>query len=274
MKLTYNVMVVIFCALLFSFTFSQSSREIHKSIPLRADGCLVIDTYKGSITITTYEKPQVEVDVKIESDDSESWNDGEDVKDTEIQFEGEGNEITIHTDYENVKNHRHHHSDFWDWITDTFESSSSLPLVHYTIKMPRTAELKIKDYKSRTRIEDLQSDIRLNTYKGEVDIDNLAGGIELETYKGTVRVSFSKIKSDCRFETYKGNVTVVIPKDNGFKLQTDFERRVDFATDFNADKQEHGNKHRRYYDYSGSINGGGPMLEFKSEKGDLRLESK
>jgi hypothetical protein len=272
MKLSYFIFVLILCAFIFSSALSQSSREIHKIMPLNSDGRLVIDTYKGSITITTHEKPEVEVNVKIESDDSDSRDADKDVEDTEIQIEDEGNEITLHTDYEKVK-HNNHHTDFWDWITDHFESSYSLPLVHYTIKMPRIAELKIKDYKSRTRIEDLKSDITFNTYKGEAEIDNLFGGVDLETYKGTVRVSFAKIKNDSRFETYKGNITVVVPRDNGFKLQTVFERRVDFSTDFDVDTVERDRKHH-HYDYRGNINGGGPTLELKSEKGDIRLKAK
>jgi hypothetical protein len=272
MKLSYLFLVFILCVFIFISASSQSSREIHKIIPLKSDGHLMIDTYKGSITITTHEKPQVEVDVRIESDDSDSHDPAEDVAETEIQIDGEGSEVTLHTDYEKVKHH-HHSSDFWDWITDTFESSYSLPLVHYTIKMPSTVQLSIKDYKSRTRVTDLKSDITFNTYKGEVDIDNLSGGIELETYKGTVRVSFDKIKNDSRFETYKGNITVDVPKDNGFELRTDFERRVDFTSDFDVDEIERGRKHH-HYDYSGSMNGGGPTLELKSGKGDIRLRAK
>jgi hypothetical protein len=187
MKLSYFFSVLILCVFIFSSALSQASREIHKIIPLKPDGRLIIDTYKGSITITTHEKPQVEVDVKIESDDSDSRDAEKDVEDTEIQIDGGESEVTLHTNYKEVE---HHHTGFWDWIADSFETSNSLPLVHYTIKMPRTAELRIKDYKSRTRIEDLKSDLRFNTYKGEAEIDNLLGGIDLETYKGTVRVSF------------------------------------------------------------------------------------
>ncbi len=270
MRLSYYFSVLLLCVCISSAS-SQASREIHKILPLKSDGYLVIDTYKGSITITTHEKQQVEVDVKIESDDSDSRDSEMDVEDTEIQIEGGENEVTLHTNYKNVE--RHHHADFWDWIGSSFESSNSLPLVHYTIKMPRTAQLKIKDYKSRTRIEDLKSDLRFNTYKGEAEIENVFGGIYLETYKGTVRVSFSKIKNDSRFKTYKGAITIAIPKDNGFNLQTDFEKRVDFTTDFDVQAIARDKKHHQY-DYRGNVNGGGPTLELISDKGDIRLKEK
>jgi hypothetical protein len=254
-----------------SAALSQSSREINKIIPLKSDGRLIVDTYKGSITITTHDKPQVEVNVKIESDDSDSWDAARDVENTEIEINGREDEVTLRTDYKKVKHQ--HHKDFWDWIADPFESSYSLPLVHYTIKMPLTAGLRIKDYKSRTRIDDIKSELRFNTYKGEVEIDNLFGGIDLETYKGKVRVSFAKINNDSRFETYKGNITIEVPRGDGFELRTDFEKRVDFSTDFDVIAIERGRKHRSH-DYRGKINGGGPTLELESVKGGVRLKTK
>jgi len=270
MKLSYFSLFILFCTA-FSAAISQPSREFNKTVSLKPDGKVVIDTYKGSITISVHEKPQVEVNVKIEADDSDSWNSAEDVDDTEIRIDGSEDEVIISTDYKKVK-HRNN-KDFWDWITDPFESSYSLPLVHYTIRIPAAAGLRIKDYKSRTRISDIKSELKLNTYKGDVYIDNLFGGIDLETYKGEVRVSFAKIKNDSRFETYKGNITIEIPRGNGFELRTDFERRVDFNTDFDVMTIENGRKHR-IHNYRGKINGGGPDLEIESVKGDVRLKAR
>ena len=53
--------ITIFLAVFVLTALSQSSREINKIIPLKLDGHLLIDTYKGTITVTTYDKPQVEV---------------------------------------------------------------------------------------------------------------------------------------------------------------------------------------------------------------------
>jgi hypothetical protein len=270
MKLSYFSLILLLCATI-SVVLSQPSREINKTLPLKSSGRVAIDTYKGSITITTHNKPQVEVNVKIEPDDSDSWNGGQDVDDTEIRIDGGEDEVTIYTDYKKVK--RHHHKDFWDWFADPFESSYSLPFVHYTIKMPSTAGLRIKDYKSRTRIENIRTELKFSTYKGIVDIDNLFGGIDLETYKGEVRVSFSKINNDSRFETYKGSITVEIPRGDGFELRTDFERRVDFTSDFDVTDIERGRKHRSH-DYRGKNNSGGPTLELESEKGEFRLKAR
>ena len=266
-----SLFISVLLAIFVSTALSQSPREINRTIPLKLDGHLVIDTYKGSISVATHDKPQVEVYVKIESDEVDSRDAERDVADTEIEFHSTDQEVRIHTNYRNIERHNHH--DFWDWITDPWEQSSSLPLVHYTIKMPRNAELKIKDYKSDSHIEGLKSYLTLNTYKGNVEVFDLDGGIDLETYKGDVRTSFTQLKNDSRFETYKGKIAVNVPKQTGFELQTDFGRRVEFSSDFDVVTHERNRKHHQY-DYSGKFNGGGPRIELNSEKGDIRLRSK
>jgi hypothetical protein len=262
--------IAIFLSIFISTAISQSSREIIKSFPLSMDGHLVLDTYKGSITVTTHDKPQVEINVKIESDDSDARDAARDVEDTEIDLYSSPKEVTIHTNYKKVE--RNNHFDFFDWLSDPRSTSNSLPLVHYTIKMPRTAELRVKDYKSDSHIEGLTSYLTFNTYKGTVDIAHLSGGIDLETYKGDVRASLASLKSDSYFKSYKGTIAVSVPKRNGFELRTDFEKRVQFSTDFDVETHDRDRKHRRF-DYTGKINGGGPTLNFNSSKGDIRLRA-
>ncbi len=268
MRRFYFPLILLFAFL--SIASSQSSREFTKTVPLPTDGVLTIDTYKGSITIATHDKAEVEIGVRIVPDEDDSRQAEQDVQDTEIDIRDRADEVTIHTDYSKLE--RNHHNDFWDWMFSFGDSWSSLPLVHYTITMPRTAKLEIKDYKSETRIDGIKSTIQLNTYKGTVEITNLDGGIELETYKGRVRVAIDDLKNDSRFQTYKGDITVRVPKKSGFDLKTEFGRRVDFDSEFSFDSREHGDR-RRHQSYQDKVNGGGPSLEFESEKGNIRLES-
>jgi len=252
------------CVIAIPFVFSQETREIEKSVALKADGRLVIDTYKGTVTITTWDKAEVEIHARIESDD-QFWDDrsGDDVRDTEVRISGSGNEVRIKSDYDRLRNHR-------DGFFGIFETGGSMPFVHYTIKMPKTAELRIKDYKSKTSISDLRADVEINTYKGEVEITNLTGSVDLETYKGEVDVRFSKLAKGSRFETYKGNISIMLPKQTGFDLESDFGRKTDFDSDFNVSKR-YRDKKKREADYYGSVNGGGPRLQLKSEKGSFRI---
>ncbi|HLX13087.1 MAG TPA: DUF4097 family beta strand repeat-containing protein [Bacteroidota bacterium] len=248
-----------------SFALSQASREIKKTVDLNKDGELAIDTYKGSITIATWDKPQVEITARIEAD-PDMWGHRSDdaVKETDVRIEGSGTEVRIKTDYDEIKNH----SSFFGLFGD---DSGNLPSVHYTITMPATARLDIKDYKSKSRIADVKGSIEFNTYKGEVDFTNIAGAIDLETYKGDVTIEYAKFSGENRFKTEKGHLRVHMPSDASFDLDADLGRRADFSSEFETGFQR---RHRESSMYHTTINGGGPSLHVETEKGDIRLLKK
>ncbi len=266
MKFTGLVVQTILCALLFSTAsvLAQEMREVKKTVELNKTGEVTIDTYKGSITIETWDKPQVEIYAKIEPD---GWDrhDREKVRDTEIRIHDSPEHVSIETDYDALKSHS-------SWFFGLFgDDEGSLPFVHYTITMPSTARLHIKDYKSESKISDLNASMEMNTYKGKVSIRNFEGSIDLETYKGEIRTDFAKLTGDSRFETYKGSIDITLPKGAGFEFAGDIGRRADFNSDFDLSVK---GRHRSAERYSGPVNGGGPLLRVNTEKGVVRLKEK
>jgi hypothetical protein len=255
-------------AIIVTNVLAQDSREVTKTVALNAKGEVVIDTYKGSITITTWDKPQVEIHARIEADDEfDTKYSAEKVRDTEVRIDASDNRVSVKTDYENIHERRNH---FFSWFEDV---GGSLPLVHYTISMPVTANLSIKDYKSNSSVKRLRSHLDFNTYKGNVEISELDGSIKFETYKGEARINVAKLADRSRFETYKGKVTIELPKNTGFDLDADLEYRSDFSTDFGVELTSHG-KHHHNAEFHGPVNGGGPAIILRSTKGDIRLRER
>jgi DUF4097 and DUF4098 domain-containing protein YvlB len=136
--------------------------------------------------------------------------------------------------------------------------------------MPRTARLVNKDYTSKTSVADLRSDAEIETYKGSVEVTNHDGSMTLETYKGEVWVGFANLARKSRFETYKGEIEVKLPKGKGFDVDAEIGRRARFESDFDLAGKYRGSRHRDY-DIRSSVNGGGPTLRLKTEKGTVRL---
>lgn len=251
-----------------SYANAQDSRDFSKTVPLKANGEVIIDTYKGSIKVSTWDKPQVEILATIEADDAFDSDDAEEkVRDTEVRVDATESRVRIKTDYDNIHERRH---SFWSWFDD---DRGSLPLVHYTIHMPATASLNIKDYKSRSSVQDLRSDLVFNSYKGEVEITNLVGSLKLETYKGEAKVEFNMMKERCNCETYKGSITLALPKSAGFNLDADLGYRTHFSTDFEVELETHG-RHHSNSEYHGPVNGGGSSLVLRSTKGNIRLRQR
>ena len=253
-----------FLATVVSSSYAQDVREVKKTVELANDGKVFIDTYKGSITIETWDKPQVDILARIEPD---GWNSDakESVERTEIDIDPSPGELRIKSNYNRLRRHR-------SWLFGWFDDGSvTLPFVHYTISMPRTVRLSIKDYKSDSHIGYVHSSISFETYKGSVAIVGLEGSIDLETYKGEVRVDMAKLANDSRFETYKGKIEIALARDAAFEIDTDFGRRVRFDSDFDA--VYHSKRHSGDIDH-GKVNGGGPMLRVSSEKGTIRLRAR
>ncbi len=247
--------------------------KISDSVALPQDGRVVIDTYKGSIDVTTWDRAEVSIDVVIEAD-----GDRDLVELTEVHIDKSGKTLRIETDYKKAKNARK---------KGLFGNYSvSLPLVHYTIRMPRTADLSIEDYKSDISIADINADLDLETYKGEARVDRVEGALRIDTYKGEVFVSeligtlhadTYKGKIEARFldfagnsmvDTYRGEVDLIFPREAGFDLNADLGRRGDIDANFSlASLKQDKNRYR------GEVMGGGPRLNVETYSGTINLRT-
>jgi Putative adhesin len=243
---------------------AADTKEVHRTLTLAADGRVAIDAYKGSITVTTWDKPEVRVDAVIEPD-GDCRESREKVQWTEIQIRESAGSVTIKSDYDEAKHHSRGFLGLFDFET------GALPFVRYTIQMPATARLEIEDYKSDTTVSNLHADLRLHTYKGTVRVSNLDGAARVNTYKGDVRVEFARFSSASRFDTHKGEIAVRLPKDSRFELDADSGRRGDIQSDFAM--TTHGGRFSRAARASGAVNGGGPELRLTTYKGTLRVRS-
>jgi hypothetical protein len=241
-------------------------KEVHKTLALEKNGRVAVKTYKGSITVTTWDRPEVKIEARIEPD-GDDHHSREKVQWTEVRITGGGGSVEIRSDYDKVKDHE---SFFGFFCND----SGSLPFVRYTIQMPATAFLDIHDYKSETRVSDLKADLRLHTYKGTARVANLDGAARVETYKGDVRADFARFSRASRFETHKGEVEVRLPKDSRFDLDAEASRSGQVESDFEMAVRAKYGRRSRESRVSGAINGGGPELRLKTYKGTLRIRAK
>ena len=243
---------------------AADTKEVHRTVALGRDGRVAINTYKGSIAVTTWDKPEVRVDAVIEPDGDDREG-REMVQWTQVQIREGGGSVTIKSDYEEAKHRSRGFLGLFDFETD------SLPFVRYTIQMPATARLEIEDYKSDTTVSNLHADLKLHTYKGTAKVSNLDGAARVDTYKGDVRVEFARFSSASRFDTHKGEIDVRLPKDSRFELDADSGRRGDIQSDFAM--TTHGGRFSRAARSTGAVNGGGPSLHMTTYKGTLKVHS-
>ena len=238
---------------------AEPSKEVRKTIPFAEGGRVDVETYKGSVDVTAEERPDVLVEARVTPDTScgDRKAQAEWVEKTEVRIESHGKTVRIESDYEAL-------SSFHPWF---FGSCTARPFVDYKIRMPRKADLDVKDYKSKVTVAGLSGDLRINSYKGTMNIRDLDGSIRLETYKGDASVALAKLRSDSRFETYKGEIEVSLPRTAAFEIDADAGRRGDFRSDFGVQTRSG----RRM---SATLNGGGPRLALSTYKGSLKLAAR
>jgi hypothetical protein len=237
------------------------ARDVSKTLPLAAGETVRVDTYKGSVKVTTWEKAEVAVDARIEADEScgsekqaAHW-----VEQTRVLIEKKQGGVSITSDYDALEEAVH-------W----FGSCTSRPFVHYTIRMPKSAPLRIKDYKSDLIVKELAADLDVETYKGRLDVVGLAGAFRVETYKGEVNAGIVRLAGEVRGETYKGSIVLHLPGAAAFELNADAGRRGSIKSEFQSEESWHGSRHRSLR-VSGAVNGGGPRVSLKTDKGSLAV---
>ena len=242
---------------------AQETREVNKSGSFGPNGRLYIDTYKGNIDVLPWDKAEIQIHAVIEADGSDR-DAREQVQDTEIRIDLSSGSAHVKTDYDRARRRHHGFLGMFD------DNSSNLPFVYYTIKVPKTTRVVIKDYKSRTTIDGLQADVELDTYKGEVAIGRLSGALDLKTYKGEARVGFAALTERSRVETYKGEIEVSLPKGKGFDLDANIGRHARLTSEFERVRDREYDRHRGY-EMRTSVNGGGPVLRIKTDHGSVKL---
>lgn len=241
---------------------AADTKEVRRIVPLDRDGRVSIETFKGSVTVTSWDRSEVSIDARIEPDGSDP-DQKEKVAQTEIRVNSSGGFVSVKSDYREV---RHHH--FFGFF---FGEDGTLPFVHYTIQMPATARLEIEDYKSDIKASNLKADLKLHTYKGTARVSGLDGAARVETYKGDVIVEFARFSNASRFETHKGKVEVRLPGDSRFDLDADSGRRGDIESDFAMTTTRRGSWGA--VRLTGAANGGGPQLRLTTYKGTLKVRA-
>jgi hypothetical protein len=238
------------------------SRDVSKTLPLAAGESVRVDTYKGSVKVTTWDRAEVAVEARVEADDScgSAERQARWVEMTQVVVEKAPGGVAIRSDYDALEE-----SSSW------FGNCTSRPFVHYRIRMPKSAALKVKDYKSDLVVKDLAADLDVDTYKGRLDVVGLAGGLRVETYKGEVNAAIARLAGDVHGETYKGSIVLRLPAAAAFDLAAESNRGrldVEFPTplaDASPRYRRHGLAAR------GAVNGGGPRVTLSTDKGSLAV---
>src|SRR5260221_5035456 len=243
--------IVLCVVVLLAATAVAADKRVHQIVPLAASGSVSIDTHNGTITVTTWNQPSVDVTARIEqglfiSDD--------DVRKTEVRVTGSGENVRIESDYSAIMSH-------FSWLG----SDHNLPAVHYTLFMPATARLTVDAHNATVRATGLRNDVKISTHNGDVDLAGLDGAASIETHNGDIHVAFSRFARLSRIETHNGDIELRVPAHSQFHLDAT-GHHLGVNSDFPVVTKTLDRSR-----YVGDVNGGGAELRVTTHKGSVTL---
>ncbi len=256
-------------------------KEFNQTVPFNSGDTLNLKTFKGSIHLSVWDRPELSVYARITPPEGEDADYAARVVEaTEVDVRRSGGGVSVESNYDKVP--ARHSWGRW------FGESKNLAFVHYEIKAPKSLKLNLDDYKSDIEIygfsgrfdvetykgelkaSDLTGRFRLETYKGRADVSGLSGSLDVDTFKGEVSLQAVHIDEDSRLQTYKGNIVLAIPANQGLEVDSDMGRRASFECDFaNAAVEKSSRSKERSRRV---VNSGGPRLSISSHKGEIRLK--
>jgi hypothetical protein len=159
------------------------------------------------------------------------------------------------------------------------------------IQVPAQTSVNVKTrFGGSMTIENISGDIEAENFNGQVTINNASGSVVAHSMNGKIAVSLSRVPPDksMSFSTFNGDVDVTMPADTKarFKMRTDFG---DIFTDFDVKmeanappvveetKEKNGKSRRRVRvdgTQTGTINGGGPEMQFTTFNGRILIHKK
>ena len=252
----------------------DATRTVSETVDLDADGSVSLKAFTGSIEITTWDRESVDIEVRIEGDDQEL------VDMTAIRIDGSGRRVTIETDYDDVEDEQKFMGLF------NFGDADK-PATHYTIQMPRGADLSIEDFSSKINVSDLQADLSINTFSSTIRLrgiegrlsaetfsssfraDEVRGSIDFETFSGDATIRFAALTGDSQFESFSGDVELYLPEDATFDLDAEMGMSGSLESDFDLTVNSSGDNEQR-----GRVGEGGPEIAFETFSGDLELRKR
>lgn len=216
-------------------------KDVNRTVSLTPSGSVTIETHKGSIRVTTWDRAEVEIKARIEAEPGTTM-DQRRFEGTDVRIVSSPDAVDIRTEY----------PEFGGCCND---DEGNNPEVRYTIQMPRTGQLTIRDHRSETEITDLQGALDIDTHAGTVRVHRLAGSLQLTTHRGDVQVEFAKLTGKVSIDTHAGTIELAMPRSSRFDVRTDLGKNASLETDFSQ------------------TSGSSQIIDIKTHRGSIRLRA-
>ncbi|MBA3634529.1 MAG: hypothetical protein H0W58_17245, partial [Acidobacteria bacterium] len=224
--------------------------------PLNANGRVSVSNVNGSITIETWDNPQVKLEAVKIADSKER------LTEVEIKIDARQDSFSVETDYENMRSRN----------GDKSRNNGKLQ-VEFHLIVPRGAILdEIETVNGSISISNAVNTTKASAVNGEVKATNLRGTANLSTVNGTVEADFEQLQAGSRISlnTVNGTVNLTIPSDANATIKAD-SLNGNISNDFGLPMRKGQYIGRNLY---GRIGSGDVQIKLNSVNGGLSIRRK
>ena len=268
-KTTIYKGLLMLVAFVVSFNINAQERETH-TIPLSNPndaGKLVWNVIDGSINVTGYDGDEVIVTAirrsKSSSYKNKSKNGMKKIDNNSLSYRVEEVNNTVYIKYNPGKS-----------------------VIDFEVKVPKNFSVDLKTInKGKILVDNIDGTHEVSNTNGPITMTNLGGSVIADALNRDVIIGFKKIDNNATmmFSSLNGDIDISFPKDlkanvmarsdNG-NVYTDFEITMDKSKKNIKTSNKSGvYQVKREKGISGSINGGGAEMTFKTLNGDILIRS-
>jgi len=252
----------------------NAEEDLREQAALVSGGSLTVENGRGDLRLVGSDAPEVQVEAhkffEGSEFDRERW-----MRETKIRIEGDEQHRHVKVDYPEM----HFSWGFWNGNRG----------VNLVVRVPRELNAILKDGRGHLNVRDItgkleiassRSDVEIESFDGELRVrdsrgnlkvrdSSVHGGVRVTLERGSADIRLKQFAGDSDLEVSRGDLTFTIPQDSAFTLDAERSRRSSFHTDFGVLAQG-GFKDG---DIRGNVNGGGPILRLRAERGSVWLRA-
>ena len=228
-----------------TFAGAAVTEEFHRTVPLAAGGRVSLENINGNVTITGWERNEVQIDAVKKADSQQK------LTEARIEVDAGSGSVSIKTQYPD------HHT------------NNNPATVTYELHVPRSSRLDaIALVNGSLSVSQFGGDLKANLVNGTASIQDLAGRTDLSSVNGAVNADYRSLNNvkEIRLKSVNGPVKLGLPgsPDADVSVST---VNGGITTDFPLQVQ--GKLVGHHMD--GRLGGGGTKIEISNVNGSIHI---